>query len=68
MGENRLRVLEYRLLRMIFKPNWEVVTGGWRKLHSEELFIFLYIIRVIKSRHACGTYKEEETFIQGFVR
>jgi len=45
---------------MIFRPNWEVVTGGWIKLHSEELFIFLYIIWVLKSSRACGTYKEEE--------
>jgi hypothetical protein len=40
----RLRVLEYRFLRLIFRPNWEVVTGGWRKAHSEELFIFAYIL------------------------
>lgn len=40
----RLRVLEYRFLRLIFRPNWEVVTGGWRKSHSEELFIFAYIL------------------------
>lgn len=31
-GKYGLRVLEYRFLRMIFRPNWDVVTGGLRKL------------------------------------
>jgi hypothetical protein len=44
--KHRLRVSDYRFLRMIFRPNWEVVTGDWRKLHSEELFIFAYILLV----------------------
>jgi len=34
---NRLRVSENRVLRRIFKPYWEDVAGGWRRLHSEEL-------------------------------
>jgi hypothetical protein len=41
--KHRLMVLKYRFLR-IFRPNWEVVTGGWRRLHSEEIFIFAYIL------------------------
>jgi hypothetical protein len=51
--ENRLRVLENRVLRRIFGPKRDEVTGEWRKLHNEELHI-LYsspnIIRQIKSR------------------
>jgi len=33
----RLRVSENRLLRRIFEPKREEVTGKWRKLHNEEL-------------------------------
>ena len=35
--EGRLRVLENRVLRRIFGPKREKVTGEWRKLHNEEL-------------------------------
>jgi hypothetical protein len=49
--EHRLRVFEYRVLRRIFGPKRNEVTGEWRKLHSEEHHI-LYsspnIIRQIK--------------------
>jgi hypothetical protein len=48
-----LRVFENRVLRRIFGPKRDEVTGGWRKLHNEELH-GLYsppsIIRVIKAR------------------
>jgi hypothetical protein len=37
--EHRLMVFESRLLRRIFGPNRDEVTGEWRKLHSEELHI-----------------------------
>jgi hypothetical protein len=51
--EHRLRVFENRVLRKIFGPKRDEVTGGWRKLHNEELH-GLYsspsIIRVIKAR------------------
>jgi hypothetical protein len=30
-------VLEHRVLRRIFGPKGDEVTGGWRKLHNEEL-------------------------------
>jgi hypothetical protein len=35
--ERRLRVFENRVLRRIFGPKMDEVTGVWRKLHSEEL-------------------------------
>jgi hypothetical protein len=38
-GENRLRVFENRVLRRIFGPKRDEVTGEWRKLHNEELHI-----------------------------
>jgi hypothetical protein len=51
--EHRLRVFENRVLRRIFGPKRDEVTGEWRKLHNEELHD-LYsspsIIRIIKSR------------------
>jgi hypothetical protein len=46
-------VSENRVLRRIFGPKRDEVTGGWRKLHNEELH-GLYsspnIVRVIKAR------------------
>jgi hypothetical protein len=50
--EHRLRVFENRVLRRIFGPKRDEVTGEWRRLHNEELND-LYSstnIRVIKSR------------------
>jgi hypothetical protein len=32
-----VRVFENRVLRRIFGPKRDRVTGGWRKLHNEEL-------------------------------
>jgi hypothetical protein len=51
--ERRLRVFENRVLRRIFRPKRDEVTGGWKKVLNEELHD-LYsspnIVRVIKSR------------------
>jgi hypothetical protein len=51
--ENRLKVFENRVLRRTFGPKRDEVTGGWIKLHNEELHN-LYSspskIRMIKSR------------------
>jgi hypothetical protein len=51
--EHRLGVFENTVLRRIFGPKRDEVTGEWRKLHNGELHI-LYsssdIIRQIKSR------------------
>jgi hypothetical protein len=49
----RLRVFENRVLRRIFGPKRDEVTGEWRRLHNEELndlYSSLNSIRVIKSR------------------
>jgi len=35
--ERRLRVFDNKLLRRIFRPKLDKVTGVWRKLHNEEL-------------------------------
>ena len=49
----RLRVFENRVLRRIFGPKRDEVTGEWRKLHKEELndlYCSPNIVRVIKPR------------------
>jgi hypothetical protein len=35
--ERSLRVFENRVLRRVFVPKRDEVTGEWRKLHNEEL-------------------------------
>jgi hypothetical protein len=37
---NTYRAFENRVLRRIFGPKRHGVTGGWRKLHNEELHNF----------------------------
>jgi hypothetical protein len=51
--EHRVRVFENRVLRRIFGPKRDEVTGEWRKLHNEELYNLYFspnIFRMIKSR------------------
>jgi hypothetical protein len=51
--EHRLGEFENRVLRRIFGPRRDEVTGEWRKLHNEELrdlYSSPNIIRIIKSR------------------
>jgi hypothetical protein len=46
-------LFENKVLRRIFGPKRDEVTGGWRKLHNEELLNLCSspsIIRMIKSR------------------
>jgi hypothetical protein len=48
-----LRVCENRVLRRVFGPKRDEVTGKWRKLHNEELndlYSLPNIVRVVKSR------------------
>jgi hypothetical protein len=65
-------VFENRVLRRIFGPKRDEVTGEWRKLHNEELHI-LYsspnIIRKFKSRRmmwAGHVARMGEECVQGF--
>jgi hypothetical protein len=51
--ERRLRVFDNRVLRRVFGPKRDEVTGEWRKLHNEELndrYSLPNIVRVVKSR------------------
>jgi hypothetical protein len=73
--DHRLRVFENRVLRRIFGPKRDEVTGKWRKLHSEELHILYsspnkYNTRQIKSRRMrwAGhvTHGRGEDCVQGF--
>jgi len=51
--EKKLKVFENMVLRRIFGPRRDEVTGDWRRLHNEELNNLYYspnIVRVIKSR------------------
>jgi hypothetical protein len=51
--EHMLKVFENRMMRRIFGPKRDEVTGEWRRLHNEELndlYSSPNIIRLIKSR------------------
>jgi hypothetical protein len=63
--EHRLRVFENRVLRRILGPKRDEVTGGWRKLHNDELhklYSLPSVIRIIKPRRmrCCTNGGEEE--------
>jgi hypothetical protein len=69
--ERRLSVFENRVLRRIFGPKRDEVTGEWRKLLNEEfndLYCSSNIFRVIKSRrmrwvgHAARTGKRRGVY------
>jgi hypothetical protein len=52
-GGLKLRVFENSVLRRVFVPKRDEVTGEWRKLHNEELsdlYSLPSIVRVVKSR------------------
>ena len=63
--ERRLRVFKNRVLRRIFGPKRDEVTGEWRKLHNDEhyeLFSSPNLIWMIKKSEmgrACSTYRRE---------
>jgi hypothetical protein len=70
--ERKLRVFDNRVLRRIFGPKRDEVTGEWRNLHNEELN-YLYcspnIVQVIKSRRmrwVGQVTRRRERCIQGF--
>ena len=69
--KRRLKVFENRMLRRIFGPKRDEVTGEWRKLHNEELndlYCSPSIVRDQKNEmgEACSVYGGEERRIQGF--
>jgi hypothetical protein len=73
LGEERnLKVFENRVLRRVFGPKRDEVTGEWRKLHNGELndlYSSHIIVRVVKSRRiekAGHVARMEERPIQSF--
>ena len=66
-------MFENRVLRIVFGPKKDDITGEWRKLHSEELSDLCSlpnIVLVVKSRRnemggACGVYWGGERCAQG---
>ena len=58
----KLRVFENTVLRRIFGPRRDEVTGEWRRLHNEELNVLLtqYCAgdKIVKNEvgWACGAY------------
>jgi hypothetical protein len=69
-----LRVFKNRVLRRIFGPKRDEVTGGWRKLHNEELRGLYSSPSIVKSDQskedemgwACGAHGGGEGCIQHF--
>jgi hypothetical protein len=69
--ERRLRVFENRVLKRIFGPKRDEVTGEWRRLQNEDtndLYSSPNIIRVNEMGGACSTYGGEENCIQSCGR
>jgi len=57
--ERRLRVFKKRVLRRIFGPKRDVVTGEWRKVHKDELneqYSSPNIVRVASREELFGRY------------
>ena len=68
----RLRVSESRVLRRVFGPKTDEVTGEWRKLHNElsDLYSLPNIVQVVKIEknemgRACSAYGGGERCAQG---
>jgi hypothetical protein len=72
--EHRLRVFENRVLRRIFGPKMDEVTGEWTKLHNEELHNLLLIskyheanqVKANEEGKACGRRGIGDKNLQGF--
>ena len=65
--ERRLRVFGNRVLRRVFGPKRDEVTGEWRKLHNEELTEYCAGGKIEKNEMggACGAYGGGERGAQG---
>jgi hypothetical protein len=60
-------VFDNRVLRRIFGHKRDKVTGGWRKLHNEEIKYYSgNQIQKNEMGGACSTYGGEERCIQCF--
>jgi hypothetical protein len=69
--EHRVTVYENRVIRRIFGPKRDEITGEWRKLYNEELIIKYYGGDQIEKNEmggACNTYWGQERCLQGFGR
>jgi hypothetical protein len=53
--ETGLRVFENRVLRRIFGPKRDEVTGEWRRLHNKELYALYSPPNVIEMREEVHT-------------
>jgi hypothetical protein len=65
--EHKVRMFENMVLRRIFGPKRDGVTGGWRKLHNEELHNLYSSPSIIRIKveedevgRTCGTNGGEE--------
>jgi hypothetical protein len=74
--ERRLKVLGNRVLRKIFRPKRNEVTGEWRRLHNEGLHVLYLLITKYYSDDqieknemggACGIYEGEKRCLQGVI-
>jgi hypothetical protein len=50
-GGNRSRVFENRVLRRIFGPKRDGVTGEWRRLHNEERYDLCSLPNIFGNEH-----------------
>jgi hypothetical protein len=62
-------MFENGVLRRIFRPKWEEVAGGWRRLHSEDLLHRYYYDNQFKEDGiggACSIHGGYDKCIQNF--
>ena len=69
----RLRVFENRVLKRIFGPKRDEVTGEWRRLHNQELYALYFSpdysgdqVKKTEMGRIYSTYGGEEKCMQGF--